>query len=42
MVNNHIGQSRMFLSGLNITVADIVIFAHIAKHFSALPDFEKV
>ncbi len=42
MVNNHIGQTRMFLSGLNVTVADIVVFAQIASHFSALPDFEKV
>jgi len=42
MVNNQIGQTRMFLSGLNVTVADIVVFAHIAHHFSALPDFEKV
>jgi hypothetical protein len=42
MVNTHIGQSRMFLVGLNVTVADIVVFAHIAHHFSALPDFEKI
>ena len=42
MVNTHIGQSRMFLVGLNVTVADIVVFAHIARYFSALSDFEKI
>jgi len=38
LVNSHIGQSRMFLTGLSITAADIVVFAHIAKHFSAFTD----
>ena len=32
----------MFLCGLNITAADIVVFAHIAKTFASLPDFEKL
>lgn len=42
LVNSHIGQSRIFLSGLSISAADIVVFAHIAKHFSALQDHEKI
>lgn len=41
-VNTHIGQSRMFLTGLSISAADIVVFAHIAKQFSALADHEKL
>jgi hypothetical protein len=32
----------MFLCGLSISAADIVVFSHIAKHFSALSDFEKM
>ena len=41
-VNEHIGQQRMFLCGMSITAADIVVFAHIAKEFAALTDFEKM
>ena len=32
----------MFLTGLSISAADLVVFAHVAKHFSALTDFEKM
>jgi glutathione S-transferase len=32
----------MFLCGLSISAADIVVFSHIAKYFSALSDFEKM
>lgn len=32
----------MFLNGLSITAADIVVFAHVAKQFSALADHEKL
>lgn len=42
LVNTHIGQSRMFLCGLSISAADVVVFAHLLKHFSALPDHEKM
>ena len=42
LVNTHIGQTRLFLNGLSITAADIVVFAYIAKHFSALADHEKI
>jgi glutathione S-transferase len=41
-LNTHIGQARIFISGMNISAADIILFAHIAKYFSALPDFEKI
>jgi hypothetical protein len=42
VVNTHIGQSRMFLCGLNITAADIVVFAHLARQFAGLADHEKI
>ncbi len=42
LVNTHIGQTRIFLSGFSVTAADIVVFAHIAQHFSALKDHEKL
>jgi len=41
-INEHIGQQRMFLCGMSITAADIVVFAHVAKDFAALSDFEKI
>lgn len=40
-VNNHM-SARMFLVGTTITVADIVVFAHLAEHFAGLKDFEKL
>jgi aminoacyl tRNA synthase complex-interacting multifunctional protein 1 len=40
-VNDHMA-TRLFLCGLSITAADIVVFAHIAKSFSALSDFDKI
>lgn len=42
LINTHIGQTRIFLSGFSVTAADIVVFAHMAKHFSALKDHEKL
>ena len=35
-------QQRMFLTGLSISAADLIVFAHVAKNFSGLPDFEKI
>ena len=32
---------RMFLVGLNITAADIVVHLRIASHFRSIPDSEK-
>lgn len=32
---------RMFLVGMNITAADIVIHLRVASHFRGLPDLEK-
>lgn len=42
VVNSHIGQTRMFLCGLNISAADIVVFAHLARQFASLADHEKL
>jgi hypothetical protein len=32
----------MFLCGLSISAADIIVFAHIAQRFSAFSDLEKM
>lgn len=32
----------MFLCGMSVTAADIVVFAHMAKEFAVLPDHEKI
>jgi hypothetical protein len=32
----------MFMTGLSISAADVVVFARTAKHFSTLTDLEKL
>jgi hypothetical protein len=35
-------ENRMFMTGLSISAADVVVFARTAKHFSTLTDLEKL
>ncbi len=40
-INTHL-QMRMFLVGLNITAADIIVFLYVAEYFKELIDFQKI
>jgi len=40
-LNGHLAM-KMFLVGLNITAADIIVHLYIADYFKDLPDHEKI
>lgn len=40
-LNSHL-ETRMFLVGPSITVADIVALTHLLPHWAALADYEKL